>query len=99
MRTIYPFRYASLAATFPSHTVNTSTPRRCHGWPFRTLRYIQRTTVPLPLTQIACVMESENSETPETTLKNKLLAEFVEIAIERVKDYGLPSGSISCVHQ
>jgi len=39
--------------------------------------------------QIPGVMESENSETPETTLKNKLLAEFVEMAIERAKDYPL----------
>ena len=34
----HPLTYASLAATFPSRTVKTSTPRKCHGCPFRILR-------------------------------------------------------------
>ncbi len=38
-----PFTYESFAATLPSRTVNTSTPRTCQGRPSRTLRYTQRT--------------------------------------------------------
>lgn len=34
----HPFTYASFAATLPSRTVKTSTPRKCHGCPLRTLR-------------------------------------------------------------
>src|SRR5262252_8372964 len=34
----YPFTYASFSVIFPPRTVKMSTPRRCHGWPFRTFR-------------------------------------------------------------
>jgi hypothetical protein len=34
----HPFTYESFAATLPSFTVNTSTPRRCQGFPSRIFR-------------------------------------------------------------
>jgi hypothetical protein len=34
----YPFTYASFAAIFPSRTVKTSIPLRCHGFPSRSFR-------------------------------------------------------------
>jgi hypothetical protein len=36
----------------------------------------------------------ENTESPETRAKNKYIAEFVEMAVERAKDYGIPPASI-----
>ena len=50
---VYPFTYASFAATFPSRTVKTSAPCRCHGSPLRFLRYTHRTTARSPLTMIS----------------------------------------------
>jgi DNA-binding transcriptional regulator YhcF (GntR family) len=44
--------------------------------------------------QISRLMESESSEAAETSAKKKYVVELVEQAIERAKDYHLPSDAL-----
>jgi hypothetical protein len=39
-------------------------------------------------------MEPANSESPEVSARKKHVAELVELAIERAKDYDLPSDAL-----